>query len=294
MAAPVYLGRFAPSPTGPLHAGSLITAVASFLDARAHQGRWLLRIEDIDPPREVPGAADLIVRQLAAHGLEWDGPICYQSQRSEWHRDAMARLAASGLLYSCRCSRQRLVTLDGRYDGACRTRYCAPPASPSGGAIRIRVDEGSAGGSRDFLLGIPFGDPHHGGDFIVRRRDGLIAYQLAVAVDDAAQGITHVLRGADLLDSTPRQLYLLDRLSLRAPAYGHVPLVLGADGHKLSKQNGAPALVAENAVANLDWALRWLGLEPPRELVGLSPTDLLAWGIRHWSRTRTPRQSRQL
>ena len=294
MASLPYLGRFAPSPTGPLHAGSLIAAVASFLDARAHRGRWLLRIEDIDPPREVPGAADLIIRQLAAHGLEWDGPVCYQRQRGAWHRDALARLAAAGLLYCCTCSRQRLLTLDGRYDGACRANhYSRNPPRPEA-ALRIRVDEGQSGMSSDFLLNMPFGDPRQSGDFIVRRRDGLIAYQLAVVVDDAAQGITHVLRGADLFDSTPRQLYLLDRLQLPAPAYGHVPLVLGADGSKLSKQSLAPALREADAIANLHWALCWLGLGPPRELIGLPPTDLLTWGVGQWSRSRIPRHPRQI
>jgi len=293
--APIrYTGRFAPSPTGPLHLGSLVTAVASFLDARAHQGRWLLRIEDIDPPREVPGAADLIVRQLAAHGLEWDGPICYQSRRGAAYRDALVRLAGDGLLYSCTCSRQRLHTLGGRYDGACRARHYSPNASAPAGALRIRVDGDATGNVHDFLQGTAFGDPRHGGDFIVLRRDGLIAYQLATAVDDAAQGITHVVRGADLLDSTPRQRYLLQRLRLPAPDYGHVPLVLGADGHKLSKQNRAPALVASDAMANLHRALRWLGLDPPGELMSSKPADLLTWGTRHWSRAKIATHSRKI
>lgn len=286
--SPAYVGRFAPSPTGPLHAGSLITAVASFLDARAHQGRWLLRIEDIDPPREVPGATDLIIRQLAAHGLEWDGPICYQSQRAESHTAALAQLSAQGLLYVCTCSRQRLLALGGRYDGICRAARCSPRSLPPKGAIRIRVDPGNVAEFQDFLLQVRFAAPGNGGDFIVRRRDGLTAYQLAVAVDDAAHGITHVLRGADLMDSTPRQRYLLDRLRLRAPAYGHVPLVLGADGNKLSKQNGAPALDTANAAANIHWALRWLGHEPPQELAAQDPAGLLAWGIHSWCRNKIP------
>jgi len=277
--------------------GSLVAAVASFLDARAHQGRWLLRIEDIDPPREVPGAADLIVRQLAAHGLEWDGPIGYQSRRGALYHDALARLAGAGLLYACSCSRQRLHALGGRYDGACRARRYSPHsphASAPTGALRIRVDGDGADNLRDFIQGTAFGAPCAGGDFIVLRRDGLVAYQLATAVDDAAQGITHVLRGADLFDSTPRQCYLLARLRLRAPDYGHVPLVLGTDGAKLSKQNLAPALVATDATANLHWVLRWLGLDPPWELLTSKPADLLTWGTRHWSRAKIATHSRQI
>lgn len=289
-----YTGRFAPSPTGPLHLGSLVTAVASFLDARAHQGRWLLRIEDIDPPREVPGAADLIARQLSAHGLEWDGPIGYQSRRGALYRDALARLAGDGLLYACTCSRQRLQALGGRYDGACRARHYSPNASAPAGALRIRVDGDGADNLRDFIQGTAFGAPCAGGDFIVLRRDGLVAYQLATAVDDAEQDITHVLRGADLFDSTPRQCYLLARLRLRPPDYGHVPLVLGTDGNKLSKQNRAPALAATDATANLHWALRWLGLDPPGELLGSKPADLLTWGIHHWSRAKIATHSRQI
>jgi len=294
MAPNRYTGRFAPSPTGPLHLGSLVTAVASFLDARAHQGRWLLRIEDIDPLREVPGAADLIVRQLAAHSLEWDGPICYQSRRGALYRDALARLADAGLLYACSCSRQRLHALGGRYDGACRARRYSLHNSAPAGALRICADGDGADNLRDFIQGRAFGAPCAGGDFIVLRRDGLVAYQLATAVDDAEQGITHVLRGADLFDSTPRQCYLLARLRLSPPDYGHVPLVLGTDGHKLSKQNLAPALVATDATANLHWALRWLGLDPPGELMTGKPADLLAWGTRHWSRDKIATQPRQV
>ncbi len=279
-----YVGRFAPSPTGPLHLGSLVTAVASFLDARAHQGRWLLRIEDIDPPREIPGAATLIARQLEAHGLHWDGPICHQSQRIELYHQALAKLADQGLLYVCACSRQRLLGLGGRYDGNCRARKLDPGAPLPPAALRIEVAASGLPEQHDFLLGTAFGDPIRDGDFIVRRRDGLIAYQLAVAVDDAEQGITHVLRGADLFDSTTRQCFVLEQLGLAIPAYGHVPVVLGVDGHKLSKQNQAPPLVAAEAAANLGQALRWLGLEPPLEILDLSPVEQLAWGVRHWSR----------
>jgi len=283
---PAYVGRFAPSPTGPLHRGSLVAAVASFLDARAHGGHWLLRIEDIDPPREIPGAADTIIRQLETHGLLWDGAISHQSRHGQRYQSALDQLARAGLLYDCGCNRQRLATLHGRYDGACRPHRYGPGA-PITGALRLRTQAGlPPGASRDFMLGVVHGDPASDGDFIVRRRDGLIAYQLAVAVDDAAQGITHVLRGIDLLDSTPRQQFILHCLQLPAPVYGHIPLVLDAEGRKLSKQNRAPALTTAAARANVHWALSWLGLRPPADLQAQAPRDQLAWGIAHWARER--------
>lgn len=286
MAFENYVGRFAPSPTGPLHLGSLTTAVASYLDARAHRGRWLLRIEDLDPPREVPGAADTIARQLEAHSLHWDGPIHYQSQRLARYADALARLADLGLLYHCTCNRQRLHQLGGRYDGHCRAAEArsALPGQPS--ALRVCVTSQPLIEYRDFLGGTERVDLGERGDFVVRRRDGLIAYQLAVAVDDAAQGITHVLRGADLVESTPRQIFLLGALRLPRPHYGHAPVVCDALGRKLSKQNHAPALRHRDASANLLWALRWLGLQPDAELAAATPDELLQWGTKHWSRLR--------
>lgn len=280
MTTTTYVGRFAPSPTGPLHLGSLATAVASFLDARAHQGRWLLRIEDIDPPREVPGAAATIARQLDAHGLHWDGAILHQSQRLSHHEAALAKLAAAGLLYHCTCNRQRLRELGGRYDGRCRRRTHAAHR----GALRVRIDGDPRIDYRDFLCGPQHTDLSATGDFVVRRRDGLIAYQLAVVVDDAAQGITHVLRGADLADSTPRQLFLFRQLGLTAPAYGHIPVIRDAQGRKLSKQNRAPAVRPEAVSGNLNRALAWLGLTPPRELEGANPETLLRWALEHWQK----------
>ena len=280
MATTAYVGRFAPSPTGPLHLGSLAAAVASFLDARVHRGRWLLRIEDLDPPREVPGAADTIAAQLDAHGLHWDGPVLYQSQRLAHYEAALAKLAAAGLLYSCTCNRQRLRELGGHYDGRCRER--TDKAQP--GALRVRVGRDPQIDYQDFLRGPEHTDLGAAGDFIVRRRDGLIAYQLAVVVDDAAQGITHVLRGADLADSTPRQIFLFRQLGLAAPEYGHIPVICDAQGRKLSKQNHAPGAQSETASANLCQALAWLGLTPPRELEGSDPETLLCWGLDHWHR----------
>lgn len=280
MTTTTYVGRFAPSPTGPLHLGSLATAVASFLDARAHRGRWLLRIEDIDPPREIPGAAATIAGQLDAHGLHWDGAIVHQSQRLAHYERALAKLAAAGLLYRCTCNRQRLRELGGRYDGRCRQR--TDTAQP--GALRVRIDGDPRIHYRDFLRGPEHTDLRAAGDFVVRRRDALIAYQLAVVVDDAAQGVTHVLRGADLADSTPRQIFLFRQLGLAAPEYGHIPVICDAQGRKLSKQNSAPGARSEAASANLCRALAWLGLTPPREQEGSDPETLLRWGLEHWQK----------
>lgn len=276
-----YVGRFAPSPTGPLHLGSLAAALASYLDARAHRGRWLLRIEDIDPPRELPGAAETIARQLEAHGLLWDDAIIYQSQRLSYYEAALQRLSARGLLYSCTCNRKRLRELNGRYDGRCRERAANPQGS--GSALRVRVDQDPEVHYRDLLRGPQQADLRDTGDFVIRRRDQLIAYQLAVAVDDAAQGVTHVLRGADLADSTPRQIFLLRQLGETPPRYGHIPVMVDACGRKLSKQNQAPALLAAEATANMHRALTWLGLPPPGELADAPSAELICWGLERWS-----------
>ncbi|MGE3296667.1 MAG: tRNA glutamyl-Q(34) synthetase GluQRS [Porticoccaceae bacterium] len=284
--AEAYTGRFAPSPTGPLHLGSLASALASFLDARAHQGRWLLRIEDIDPPREVPGAAASIARQLDAHGLHWDGEILYQSGRATRYRDALQRLAARGLLFLCDCTRERLRRLDGNYDGACRDRVLIDPDREHPGySIRVRTDDAPAVHFSDWLRGRSTVThlERTGGDFVVRRRDGLFAYQLATAVDDAAQGITHVVRGNDLLESTPRQIFLLRALGLPVPAYGHVPVMTDSIGRKLSKQNHAPALDAAHARGNVYRALIWLGQKPPSAAAHASVAELLRWASQHWS-----------
>ena len=209
-----YIGRFAPSPTGPLHLGSLFTALASYLDARANHGRWLVRMEDIDPPREIPGAADTILRQLENHGLHWDDSVLYQSQRLRAYQQAVADLVDKQLVYYCQCTRARLRSLNGIYDGHCRSQklLTADSNATKSSAIRILVPD----------LTITWADLIQGpcsenlakscGDFIVVRRDGLFAYQLAVSVDDGYQGITHIIRGDDLLDSTPRQIYLLGQL----------------------------------------------------------------------------------
>ena len=273
--SPGYIGRFAPSPTGALHAGSLVAALASWLDARAHRGRWLLRIEDTDTPRCVPGAAEQILQQLAACGLVADEPVLWQSARGAAYQAALDRLIAAGAAYPCGCSRkdiaeawitrgvppQRHAGLV--YPGTCRNGLQGRPAR----AWRLRTDAPD-GGERwvdwqDRRLGAQRQNLSQAvGDFVLKRADGLWAYQLAVVVDDAAQGITHVVRGEDLADNTPRQIHLQHQLALPTPSYLHTPLVLAADGQKLSKQTGAAALDLQDPLQALRAAAACLGLPP--------------------------------
>jgi glutamyl-Q tRNA(Asp) synthetase len=288
-----YVGRFAPSPTGPLHVGSLVAAVASWLDARAAGGRWLLRMEDLDRPRCEPGAADTILRQMEAYGLAWDGAVLYQSQRDDAYAAALDALQSQGAVYPCTCTRSQLASAprstEGEiiYPGTCRL---IPPSSQSAHSWRVRVEEASPrfhdrirGALQQDLAG-------EVGDFIVKRADGLFAYQLAVVVDDAFQGITHIVRGADLLWNTPRQIYLQTLLGLPTPAYAHVPLITNAAGQKLSKQTLAPALPDRGRRAVLTQALAVLGHPPPAELRGAAPAELLAWARTHWQIENVPTQ----
>jgi glutamyl-Q tRNA(Asp) synthetase len=285
-----YIGRFAPSPTGPLHFGSLVCALASFVDARHHQGQWLVRIEDSDPPREIPGATTTILKQLESHGLHWDGDLLYQSQRNDAYEAALAQLHSDGLSYSCDCNRQRVVGLGGIYDGRCRQRQVG-----SDSAIRLRLpedDSDSIIGFDDLIMG------HYRqnlctevGDFVIQRRDRLFSYQLAVTVDDQLQNISHIIRGADLLDSTPRQLYLQRCLGasaeqISAMQYAHLPLAINAEGQKLSKQNHAPALAPGEESNNLWLALQWLQQAPPVELRSENSAVILSWAINNWSLAR--------
>ncbi|MFZ5723852.1 MAG: tRNA glutamyl-Q(34) synthetase GluQRS [Pseudomonadota bacterium] len=282
-----YTGRFAPSPTGPLHIGSLTCALASFLDARAAGGRWLVRIEDLDPPREQPGAAADILRSLEQHGLAWDGDVVFQSTRGELYAAALEQLAAGGHAFRCPLSRAQLDAFGGRHPGRAASEQVAVEGDDF--AWRLNVPD------RD----ITFVDRIRGlqacnlarqeGPFVVRRRDGLFAYQLAVVVDDHAQGITDVVRGSDLLDSTPRQLWLLECLGLPAPRYAHIPVLVDADGNKLSKQDRATPVNAGNRLPNLRLALAALGQDVPPDAA--TPEELLAAAIAGWRPARIPRQA---
>lgn len=279
-----YVGRFAPSPTGPLHFGSLVAAAASWLDARRAGGRWLVRMEDLDAPRVVAGAADTILRQLEACGLAWDGEVESQSRRIALYEAALARLAPH--VYACACSRRELedsaLAIDGArvYPGTCRAGL---PAGRPARATRVRT---TAPAVRfvDRVQGEIVQDVEREvGDFVLRRADGPFAYQLAVVVDDAAQGITDVVRGADLLDSTARQILLQRLLGVPTPRYLHFPVATNAAGEKLSKQTHAP----DASPADLPAALRFLGLEPPP---GAAGSALLAWAVPHWDPYRLPRR----
>lgn len=285
------VGRFAPSPTGPLHFGSLLAALASFLDMRARQGRWLVRIEDLDPPREVPGASDLIIRTLDIFGLHWDGEIRYQSQRLSRYRDALHELLDKKLAYRCSCSRSELKQRGCLhcYDGHCRRH---PPTAESRCAIRARYPEIDLDFD-DRIQGTQHYDvPVGQGDFIIFRRDGLFAYQLAVVVDDAEQGVTDILRGADLIDETPRQLALQHHLNLPRPQYAHIPVLTNASGQKLSKQTFAEplALTPESIAQQLCHALTLLGQSVPVELLDARSEEILKWAIAHWQVTAVPAQ----
>ncbi len=282
-----YVGRFAPSPSGPLHAGSLVAAMASYLDAKAHDGRWLLRMEDIDEARSAAGAAADIVHTLAALGMQWDGPIRVQSESLPDYQAACARL--DGLVYPCGCTRREIadsgvgIAADGAaiYPGTCRAGLAPGKIAR---ALRVRVPD--AGTASEF---IQFEDRWLGrqsqylareaGDFVLKRADGYWAYQLAVVVDDALQGVTHVVRGADLLESTARQIYLQRLLGYPVPVYLHVPLVCTADGEKLSKQHGAQALDLQQPLPELQRAAGFLGLGtlPATSVADFWPQAQQAW-----------------
>ena len=274
-----YRGRFAPSPTGPLHAGSLVAALGSYLDARHHIGYWALRFDDIDPPRQVEGSAEHIMSALTAHGLEWDGPVIYQSSESARYEHALHQLNAAGWLFRCRCSRATL-SHQGTCGQECESRDVTLDEPHS---LRVRFDATGDHYFEDRFLGPQQIDPGSAPrDFIVKRRDGLYAYQLAAAVDDAQPQFTAVVRGADLLDSTYRQLWLQQLLDLESPRYAHVTVVNDGLGNKLSKQTGAPALVTEHAAQNLRTALSHLKQAAPPD-TARRVADILDFATEHWS-----------
>lgn len=281
-----YVGRFAPSPTGALHFGSLLAALASFLDARANQGRWLLRMEDLDPAREPPGAAQQILDTLVDFGLHWDGPVVYQSQRLSAYREVLATLTERGLIYRCNCSRQRVRAANGIYDNHCRDR---PEPPQSDFALRLKLPAVSIT-FEDRIQGLYQQDLHREcGDIVLCRRDGLIAYQLAVVVDDAWQGVTDIVRGFDLIDSTPRQIALQQMLSLPLPRYAHIPVATNQQGQKLSKQHFAKPLDGRHAKQYLFEALRFLRQDLPPGSNRETPASQLQRAIEHWDIQRIPK-----
>ncbi len=284
-----YRGRFAPSPTGPLHFGSLIAAVGSYLDAKHHNGIWLVRMEDLDIPRTVKGAADDILRTLEAYGLHWDETVIYQSQRTLAYHATFEQLRTGNLLYPCACSRKEIADSalhhcdELIYPGTCRNGL---PPGKTARAWRVRVDDARIGFTDGLQGNIMQNLASEIGDFVVKRADGLFAYQLAVVVDDAFQGITHIVRGADLFNSTTRQIYLQRLLGFPTPAYTHLPIAVNAQGEKLSKQTLATPVDAKDPVAMLLRALVFLRQEPPAELANYDLGSVLSWAIIHWNKSR--------
>ena len=286
-----YKGRFAPSPTGPLHLGSLIAATGSYLQARQHKGTWRVRIDDIDPEREVPGASDDILRTLECYGFEWDGPVIYQRQQLERHQTSLSSLAQTDRLYACTCSRKLIneqanaLGQAGVYPGTCR-HQTQPVEQPH--ALRVNtlgaeiIFQDSIQGQQRYSL------ETCGGDFVVRRADGFIAYQLATAIDDCAEGYTEIVRGADLLDSTPRQIFIQNLLGLHSPAYCHLPVLVDAEGNKYSKQTYAEPLSRKTPSRYLWTVMHFLGQEPPLELRNTSLTELWGWAVQSWKIKAVP------
>lgn len=279
-----YVGRFAPSPTGPLHAGSVATAVASYLHARQRDGKWLLRIDDLDPPRCVPGSAEAILRLLERLQLHWDNSVYFQSARRQAHATAAAQLLERSLAFRCDCSRRDLLSdgkpglLGVRYAGRCRNRNVAAGDS----AVRVRVDSGNVTFT-DMLQGLQSRDlSAELGDYVIFRRDALPAYHLAVVLDDADQRVTDVVRGCDLLPSTTVHVHLGRLLGLPEPVYWHLPVLCGADGRKLSKRHRAASVAELSAPAIAFAALQHIGAEPPEELRGANPQTLWDWAAAHW------------
>ena len=282
-----YTGHFAPSPTGPVHFGTLIAAVGSYLQAKKNNGAWLIRIEDVDVTRKIEGADVDILNTLEAFGFEWQGDIVYQSERSEYYQQALDQLITQSLVFPCICSRKQLAESNSDvYPGSCRDRNL-PEKNQH--ALRLQAKD----------ISIKFNDTVMGaqsqnikqqcGDFIIRRRDNLFAYQLAVVVDDALQNITEIVRGADLLDSTARQIYLQQLLHYPTPDYCHLPLAIDATGNKISKSEGAAKIDINNKEKSLISALNFLGQQAPAELVKSNINDIWKWAIDNWDIDQVPK-----
>lgn len=274
-----YVGRFAPSPTGPLHFGSLVAALASYLDARSQNGRWLVRMEDIDPPREQPGATDRILKALEVYGMPWDGEVLYQSQRSAEYEAAIEQLFQAGAIYPCTCSRKQLQPYNGIYPGLCRDKTEIPDIPY---VLRLNCHDKQLT-FNDLIQEQQTFDMKALGDFIVKRKEKLHAYQLAVCVDDEYQGVTHIVRGYDLIDSTPRQICLQSVLGMKTPSYAHIPVIIQENGDKLSKQNLAPELPLDEPRPLLVKALQALGQHPPTQLADCTVAEIIEWGGQNWN-----------
>jgi glutamyl-Q tRNA(Asp) synthetase len=285
----IYRGRFAPTPSGPLHFGSMVAAVGSFLDAKSRGGTWALRIDDLDTPRVAPGSVDAILRCLETFQLGWDGPILFQSARTDAYRSALDQLRAKGLLYPCACSRKEIGDAGTGglvYPGTCRGGL---PPGREARAWRVRTDNAYVEFA-DLLQGpVAQNIEREIGDFVLFRADRLFAYHLACAIDDCAQGVTHVVRGADLTSSTPRQIYLQRSLDLPTPVYLHLPVALNAAGEKLSKQTLALPVETHRAALVLADVLKFLNHSPPDEVTADGVAALWHWGIANWNRDRLPR-----
>ncbi|MBI3478988.1 MAG: tRNA glutamyl-Q(34) synthetase GluQRS [Nitrosomonadales bacterium] len=280
-----YRGRFAPSPTGPLHFGSLVAAVGSYLDAKHHHGKWLVRIEDLDTPRCMPGAADDILHTLAAFGLHSDEPVIYQSRRTAAYEVALRKLQALGTVYPCCCTRKEIADSALQlgdelvYPGTCRNGIASGKTAR---AWRVRVNDARIGFNDQLQGNMSQELASEVGDFVVKRADGLFAYQLAVVVDDACQDITHVVRGADLLASTPRQIYLQRLLELDTPVYMHLPVAVNTQGEKLSKQTLAQPIERNNTASTLFDTLAFLQQQPPAELRYSAIERIWMWAMANW------------
>ncbi len=291
-----YRGRFAPSPTGPLHFGSLVAAVGSYCQAKSQGGEWLVRMEDLDPPREVPGAADDILRTLETYHLNWDGSVLYQSQRLNDYEDALNQLTANGHTFPCACTRKSIAANTENiqtnfalnlYPGTCRNGL-APGATARSTRVRVNSEivtfHDELQGTREIQLDSDVGD------FVVKRADGLFAYHLAVVVDDAFQKISEVVRGTDLLDSTPHHLYLQKLFTFQTPRYVHLPVAVNAQKEKLSKQTYAPAVDITQPGPILEKALIFLGHSPDTDVINAGPETLLKWAVNNWDLERVPKQ----
>lgn len=280
-----YVGRFAPSPTGPLHFGSLVAALGSWLDARANHGKWLVRIEDLDPPREISGSIEKILSTLTTHGLEWDDELLYQSLRLNAYDEALEQLQQSEYVYRCYCTRKDVRAQGGLHNQCLTTANNTSERSEF--AWRLRVESNSPDFLDIFQGPTTIDIAQANEDFIVKRKDGLHAYMLAVVVDDIYQNVTHIIRGADLAPSSCQQHYLFNRLNYESPAFGHLPMAINDDGSKLSKQTHAPAIDDQIPIANIFAALAFLNQELPNTYHEFSTvSEILDWGVSHWDSRR--------